>query len=193
MAYQIKTQVKSGNEMFIGLPSTLVDYWQWAHSDVCGNAERGKLAEYLVKCAVGAHSPCRVEWDAVDVISPEGIRIEVKSSSYLQTWKCSGYSKIIFDIAPKKSWNSETNIYYEDVARNSDVYIFCLFACKDPEIANPLDTTQWEFYILPTSELDRHIPKQKTIGLSSLLKLGAIKADFSEIHTKLFNIMKTKD
>ena len=182
MAYRIKTTPKNGSEQFVGLNNNLLDYWRWAHSDIASNAERGKLAEYIVKCAVRATSECRIEWDAVDVISPLGKRIEVKSSAYLQTWSCNKLSSIQFDIAPKLSWDSETNKYYNTIGRNSDYYVFCLFSCKDPSLANPLDLTQWEFYILETKILDEKIPSQKTITLGSLKKLGAIQVTYSEIN-----------
>lgn len=181
MAYRIQTTRKSGNEPFIGLPQTLLDYWQWAHSDIAGNSERGKLAEFLVRCAVNSATPHRVEWDAVDIISPEGIRIEVKSSAYLQTWNCETFSNIIFDIAPKLSWDSETNAYYDCIGRNSDVYVFCLFACQDPTVANPLNTDQWEFYVLSTHVLNNKKPKQKTIGIGPLKKLGAKLVSYAEL------------
>ena len=183
MVYHIKTKRLNGNEQFCGIDCTLLDYWQWAHSDIAANAERGKLAEFIVKCSVNSPSSHRTEWDAVDVVSSDGIRIEVKSSAYLQTWKTNKYSSIQFDIAPKKSWDGEANLYYDDVGRHSDIYVFCLFACKDPEIANPLNLAQWDFYVIATSTLNEKIPTQKRISLNSLIKLGAIKTQFSEIHT----------
>ena len=189
MEYRIQTNQKSGSEAIIGTEQTLLDYWRWAHSDIASNSERGKLAEFIVKCSVNAPSPYRVEWDAVDVIAPDGIRIEVKSSAYLQTWKCHKLSNIQFDIAPKKSWDSESNLYYETIGRNSDVYVFCLFACKNPNIANPLDLNQWEFYILSTQVLNEQIPYQKTITLHSLLKLGAVKTDYSGIQSTIHKII----
>ena len=192
MVYRIQTEPKSGNEPFKGMNHSLLDYWQWAHSDIASNSERGKLAEYIVKCAVNSPSLCRTEWDAVDVISGDGLRIEVKSSAYLQTWKCSKLSHIQFDIAPKKSWDSETNTYYETVGRNSDVYVFCLFACTDPAIANPLDLNQWEFYVLNTKILDEKIPKQKTITLNSLLKLGASKTNYEELTNRIHTSLSIK-
>ena len=181
MEYRIQTKRKSGSERFRGTDQTLLDYWRWAHSDIASNAERGKLAEFIIKCSVNATSPCRVEWDAVDVISPDGIRIEVKSSAYLQTWKTNRLSRIQFDIAPKKSWDSESNQFYEYIGRNSDVYVFCLFACKDPAIANPLDVHQWEFYVLSTQVMNDRVPDQKTISLRNLLALGAVKTDYNHI------------
>ena len=189
MALRIPSTPKSGNESFIGLNQTLLDYWRWAHSDIASNAERGKLAEFIVKCAVNAPNPCRIEWDAVDVISDHGIRIEVKSSAYLQTWNCNKFSNIQFDIAPKKSWDSETNTYYDTIGRNSDVYVFCLFAAKDPALANPMDINQWEFYILSTNTLDRLIPLQKTITLNSLIRIGAIKSSFYDIMATIASVL----
>lgn len=171
--------------MFIGMEHSLLEYWSWAHSDIASNAERGKLAEYIVACALGAQAPCRIEWDAVDVISPEGIKVEVKSSAYLQTWSQNKYSVIQFDIAPKNAWNSETNLFSEIKCRSADVYVFCLFACKDASIANPLDLSQWEFYILSTKTLNKHVPNQKTIGLNSLLSLGAKKVPYHNLHAEV--------
>ena len=191
MEYRILTNRKSGEECFVGTKQTLLDYWRWAHSDIASNSERGKLAEYIVKCAVGASSPCRIEWDAVDVIAPDGTRIEVKSSAYLQTWKCSKLSKIQFDIAPKKSWDSESNQYFQSIGRNSDVYVFCLFSCKNPSIANPMNLSQWEFYVLRTNVLNEKIPNQKTIGLASLVRLGAKRVSYSELSAAIKEIAGT--
>lgn len=50
------------------------------------NAERGALAEYLVACALEVNDNVRVNWDKYDLLSPEGIAVEVKSSGYLQSW-----------------------------------------------------------------------------------------------------------
>ena len=68
------------------------------------NNTRGYLAEFLVANAVGAFGP-RIEWDAYDIITPEGIRIEVKSSAYLQAWKQAGPSKIVFSGLSGKTWD----------------------------------------------------------------------------------------
>ena len=38
---------------------TMLDYWQWAFSDLVGNTDRGVLAEYLVAMAVGSEKPVR--------------------------------------------------------------------------------------------------------------------------------------
>ena len=106
----------------------------------------------------------------------------MKSSAYLQAWSQEKYSSIQFDIAPKKSWDSVTNLYSEKKLRSADVYVFCLFASMEPKEANPLDLKQWEFYVLSTNVLNDCVPKQKKIGLNSLIKLGAKKVCFDEIY-----------
>ncbi|MDD7289093.1 MAG: hypothetical protein PUH00_05160 [Clostridiales bacterium] len=191
MIDSIETQRKTGQERFLGMDHSLLEYWVWAHSDIASNAERGKLAEYIVSCALHAPSPCRTEWDAVDVISADGIKVEVKSSAFLQTWKQHKLSTIQFDIAPKKAWDAETNLYSKTKCRSADVYVFCLFASKDAKNANPLDLHQWEFYVLPTCILDKQVPLQKRISLPSLISLGAEKAMFSELYAAVKSAVNT--
>ena len=181
MAATIQTEKKTGAEAFSGLNRTLLDYWAWAHSDIAANAERGRLAEYLVACAVNSPTACRTEWDTVDVVSADGIKIEVKSAAYLQAWQQSKYSAIRFDIAPKREWFYDVNTYSDEVKRHADVYVFCLFACKEAALANPMDLTQWEFYVLPTAALNEKAALQKTASLTTLQKLGAAKCSYNNL------------
>ena len=169
---------RSGGERFIGLDSNLLEFWEWAHSDIMSNTERGRLAEFIVSKAVGAKSDHRVEWDVYDAVTPDKIKIEVKTSAYLQTWKQYRHSAIIFDIAPKKKWHAGENRYDAAAKRHSDVYVFCLFAEKDGLKANTMDIGQWEFYVLATRVLDEKMPTQKTITMKSLLNLGARKVEY---------------
>ena len=164
MIERIVSEKKTGDEMFLGMNHSILDFWSWAHSDMISNAERGRFAEYIVSCALQSPSQYRIEWDAVDVVAANGIKVEVKSSAYLQAWSQEKFSSIQFDIAPKKSWDSITNLYSETKVRSADVYVFCLFASTDPKTANPLDLKQWEFYILGTDVLNACVPEQKKIG-----------------------------
>lgn len=84
----------------------LEDFWSWAYSDLLGNTERGILAEYIVACALGIQNKARVLWDKYDLLSEEGIAIEVKASGYLQTWNQEKISKINFGIQPTLGWDS---------------------------------------------------------------------------------------
>ncbi|MDQ3226352.1 MAG: hypothetical protein M3Q50_06965 [Chloroflexota bacterium] len=72
----------SGNEQI--LPGIHVrDFWAWALGDLRLNANRGLLAQFLVAKALG---DCRERddgWGNFDVLTPEGIKVEVKASGYL--------------------------------------------------------------------------------------------------------------
>ena len=91
---QQKQKMKSGQEPFhtASVPSgfALLDYWRWAESDLLNNTRRAIVAEFLVARAVGATDVPRVEWASVDVVTPEGVKIEVKSSAYVQSWGPAG-------------------------------------------------------------------------------------------------------
>ena len=187
---QIRTERKTGNEPFLGMEKTLLDFWAWAHSDIAGNAERGKIAEYIVSCALGSNAEHRVEWDAVDITTPEGIKVEVKSSAYLQTWHQDRFSSIQFGIAPKRAWDSQTNLYSDTAVRSADVYVFCLFACKDANAANPLDLNQWEFYVVPTQILNDKLPNQKTIGLKAVSQLADGCTSYSDLQNKVQHLYR---
>ncbi len=171
--------------------STLNAYWRWAHSNLVDNAERGIFAEYLVHTAMKAESPTRVNWDKCDVLSPEGIAIEVKASGYLQSWAQERLSTISFSIRPTFGWDSETNTYSPDCARQSDVYVFCLLAHKEQETLDPLDLTQWRFYVMPTRVLNEKVGGQKSISLSGIIKLGVMEADFDELRDAVLKAAET--
>lgn len=104
----------------------VLSFWQWACSDINGNALRGLVAEYLVARSAGGDSGVRTEWDAYDVVTPDGTEIEAKTSAYLQTWKQKKLSTISFDIAPKRGWDAATNIMADVASRAADVYVFAV-------------------------------------------------------------------
>ena len=162
---------------------SLSDFHQWAYSDVLTNTQRGVLAEYIVAKALGIEEKGRVEWDSFDLVTKEGIKIEVKSSAYLQTWQQKRLSTIKFGIQPTTSWDATKNEYINEVKRQADVYVFCVLHHQEQETVNPLDLTQWTFYVLETKVLNEKCELQKTIGLKSLLKLDAVVCDYSKLHS----------
>lgn len=185
---------KTGEEFFYSkdekLDIQLKDFWSWNQSDVLNNVLRGVLAEYIVAKAIDAMNPIRIEWDAYDLITEEGIKVEVKSSAYLQSWRQVSPSKIIFDIKPTKAWNSETNEMDSETKRQSDVYVFCLLKNKDRVTIDPLKIDQWEFYVLSTERLNAEKGAQKSIGLSSLLKLKPMITDYNGIKRAVLYAVK---
>lgn len=162
--------------------ATLLHFWQWMGSDLMSNTLRGALCEYLVALAVGAadaRDGVQEEWAPYDVQSPDGIKIEVKTSAYIQTWYQTALYQPRFDIAPKEGWDAKTNSWIEEKQRWADVYVFGLLHHKDKSTVNPLDLTQWTFYVLPTATLDRELPDQKKIRITPLEKLGTQKVAFA--------------
>lgn len=89
-----KEQFKnSGNKSF-----SVVDFWQYGFSNLNSNILRGVLAEFLVENALKDKRDINIRnpWDDYDVLSPQGKKIEVKCSSYLQDWDQDKLSKIVW-------------------------------------------------------------------------------------------------
>ncbi|MBO5476777.1 MAG: hypothetical protein J6A15_03365 [Clostridia bacterium] len=183
MLPSIKFERKNGKENFenINKQITLLDFWTWAYSDLMDNTQRGKLAEYIVAIAIDKENTINDSFSKYDLTTETGIKIEVKASAYLQSWKQKNYSNIVFNIPETYGWNSEDNVYESEKKRQSDIYVFCLLNHKDKQTVNPLDIKQWEFYILKTSIINEKCCKSKTISLSKLEKLGAIKCVHKDI------------
>ena len=76
----------TGDERLGSIDVTVSDFWRWAFNDLRDNTTRGVLAEFLVARALGDVSDRRVGWANYDVLTPSGIRVEVKSSGRLQSW-----------------------------------------------------------------------------------------------------------
>lgn len=161
------------------------DFWQWAHSDFLSNAQRGVLAEYIVGTALNCLEEKRLEWDAHDLVTDDGIKIEVKSAAYVQSWQQKKLSDIRFDIGGKQSWFAETNTFNNVRERAADVYVFCVLAEKTREKIDPLNTDQWFFIVLSAETINNKFGDQKTVGLSTLKSIGARPITFQELKTAI--------
>ena len=182
---RVKAERKTGDEVF-SLGQTPMDFnlgsfWQWSGSDLLGNALRGRLAEFIVGKAIGSDSAVREEWGSYDLVSPTGTKVEVKSSSYLQSWAQKQHSSISFGIKPTLGWSAELNEYEDTKRRQADVYVFCVFKHKSKLSADPMNLDQWDFYVLPTPTLEDNLRNQKQIGLKALLSLKPEHATFEEL------------
>ena len=97
------------------------------------NRERSILGEFLVATALGLEKEPRIEWNAYDLKTSRGLKIEIKTSSAKQSWSQSKPSPIRFDIAPKSyGWDEETDTTDVGVKRRADVYVFCELHGDDP-------------------------------------------------------------
>jgi hypothetical protein len=182
---QLKVVRKAGDEKFYRsgnpLNLSLLNFWRWSASDLVSNATRGILAEYIVANALGLADGVRAEWDAFDLLTEDGVKIEVKSAAYLQSWYHKKLSAITFSIRPTRLWNASTNELAAELKRQADIYVFCVLHHKEKDSLDPLNLDQWEFYMLRASALDGKLMTQKTIGLASLLKLNPLIGGYEEI------------
>jgi hypothetical protein len=94
---------KTGAEPFqIGsetLPFDLLNFWKWSVSDLVSNATRGRLAEFIVAKALGISTEgVRDEWQAFYLLTLNGLKIEVKSAAYVQSWFQKALSPISFRV-----------------------------------------------------------------------------------------------
>ena len=125
--------------------------------------------------------------DAYDLLSPDGIRVEVKSSAYMQAWESEHPARISFRIAPAKSLDSSGNYSADSqYCRHSDVYVFCVWTAMSRE-QNILDLSSWDFYVIATKTLDQKVPNQKTITFQSLLSLHPRKVDYFGLYEAIRN------
>jgi hypothetical protein len=162
------------------LGPTLLDFWRWSASDLVSNDTRGVIAEFIVSRALGLDDGVRTEWDAFDLLF-HGLKIEVKSASYLQSWFHRQPSVIRFAIRSTRLWDSSTNVTGVDLKRRADLYVFCLLTHMDKETLDPLDVAQWEFYVVPSSALDSKFPLGKSIALAGLQTLGIAPITYEEL------------
>jgi hypothetical protein len=188
-----KTVPKDPNERFrFGsryLDFKLIDFWTWNQSDLIENRNRGILAEFLVRQALGIDNPTRLEWDAFDLITDEGIKIEVKSAAYIQAWKQKKYSSISFDIKPTKTLLADYT-YSSEATRKSDIYVFCLLHHKDQDTVDPMNLDQWTFYLTTTETLNIKLPQQKSISISTIETIHHEKCMFVELKERFEKLKK---
>lgn len=185
----INATPKIGNEHLTfeekSIGYSLLEFWQWSVSDILSNATRGRFAEFVVGTAIEMNpKKLRNEWDAFDIITDNGIKIEVKSASYIQSWNQKEFSKISFSIKKAKHWDSINGMTNKEAKRHADLYVFCLLKVKDQNIIDPLKLEQWDFFVLPTFKLDNYTRSETSITLNSLQKLTEA-IDYSKLKIKI--------
>lgn len=161
----------TGDERFTMIDASVRDFWAYALSNLQENTARGYLAEYLVAKAVGA-TGSRIEWDAYDVLAPDGTTIEVKTSGHAQTWARTGAPTLTFTGLPgragKTSWFAATNTY--GPAHVADVYVFAVQTTAQDEPYDALDIGAWRFHTLSGATVAA--TGQASMRLSTVIRLG---------------------
>ena len=168
--------------------SSLLDFWQWAFGDLCDDDIKGIFAEWVVYKLLSADGTRRVSWADKDILV-KGVKIEVKASAYWQSWKLvnpdgtqmqhpdankkTNAEKVVFKGL--KARTAEPAIFPDffeeklntEIKYKSDLYVFAFQHEENWELWNAMDLDQWEFYLVPVSEL-----KYESISLRSLRSLS---------------------
>ena len=168
----------AGNEP-AGINAAVLDFWRWAYSNLRDNVVRGVFAEWLVGEALGCTTAMRSAWDDYDLLTAEGIRVEVKSAAYLQSWASERPSPIRFSGHARQS--SYPTGDPSDLAPDcrADVYVFALLTTKEPVPYAELDMEQWEFWVLGVDALRAN--GAKSIGLSKLAGLAGAPLKYGDL------------
>ncbi len=178
---------KSGEELFRAGPENLgpnlLDFWRWSASDLLGDATLGVIAEFIVSRALGLDSAARLSSrGACDFLLNYGrLKIAVSSASCIQSGTRVKPASIRFPLRSVPARNGSAGVLPVNLKKGADVYVFCLFTNADRQTADPLDVSQWEFYVARSAALDSNFPLGKSIGLPGLQKLGAVKGGYKDL------------
>ena len=168
----------TGDEAIEGAGATLRDFWAWSMSDLRANTVRPMLAEFLVARAVGADPRPRIEWDAYDVLTPEKVRLEVKSGAYLQSWEQPRLSAVVFGGLYARTWSAGAG-HSTESSYNADVYVFAVLTATEHAHYDALDVEQWSFWVLP-----KHVVAatgQRSMTLSTVKALAGEAVPYAQL------------
>lgn len=182
----------TGDEQFEGAGgATVTDFWRFAMNDLQMNNTRGYLAEFLVGRALGSESN-RVEWDPFDLLwhptPAEAVRIEVKSSAYLQSWQQRNLSRPLFSGLKGKVLNDDLSTYSADLDYHADIYVMCLNGQKDPTAFDPLDVSVWKYFVVPRPSLASS--KLASVSLRWLDRHGYIPVTYDDLESEVNRVWK---
>ncbi|MET9604135.1 hypothetical protein ABZZ17_03605 [Streptomyces sp. NPDC006512] len=175
-----------GDEAFTGAsgptdPFTVLDFWRYAMPDLRTNTTRGLLAEFLAHRALGARVR-NGEWESFDVLTDDGLRVEVKASAYVQVWDQRGPSAIRFTRLRGRTGTARGGDGSEPTY-NADVYVFALHTAPDHAAYDPLDLGQWSFYVLPGPRVEALA--QTSLGLATLSRLAGPSVPFDALAARV--------
>ena len=145
------------------------EFWQWFRPVLAENWMRGVVGEYWVMKALGMTDEIRKGWNTWDIETPDGILIEVKTSGYWQSWQKPGDKMATPRFgAPRVRVEADESMgLQQGHYRPAHLHVFCLHKQKDVTKLDPLDTSQWDFYVVPTTILDANLnPNAKSPSIS---------------------------
>jgi len=154
------------------LEATVLEFWRWAFGNLNEDTLKGLFAEWLVGRLLGLELPLggRNGGANSDLFLESGIRVEVKSAAYWQSWKLydeRGRPRPLEEIEERHWRRLEKPLQFQvrrsrdSVDRSgdtpalwSDLYVFCAQFEKNPVSWNILDLNQWRFYCLTRDEVE---------------------------------------
>lgn len=157
---------------------TVKEFWQWAFSDLQQNNIRGILAEFIVAKALNIDLGLRASWDDYDLMTSDGIKVEVKCGAYLQNWKQPKHSDIVFGGLCGQVWNQVEGKRGGKAQYRADIYIFAVQNALKHDEYDAMDLAQWEFYLLTKDQLQQRNTKSMSLGV---VKRFTKPVSFSEI------------
>jgi hypothetical protein len=195
----MKLSRPSPNAVFEGAAETpsgsALEFWQWAYGDLLDDDVKGAFAEWLVHKLLDVVTPRRVSWANSDVITPEGVRIEVKSTSFWQSWKLLD-ERGLPEPVPKHALTADAcKIRFSGLkARDStavpdsskpksfksDLYVFAFQNNPNPATWNAFDLRQWEFYLASAENL-------RKLGWESI-SLATLRTKFTRLSASELSI-----
>jgi hypothetical protein len=110
----------------------------------------------------------------------------------LQSWSQDRLSSIAFRIPKTRAFEAEVNQYSDDIKRQADVYVFAVLTTKVQEDLDPMDLSQWEFYVVPVSLLNQRTRSQAEITLPSVKQLAGDPIPFDALR-KAVESLGTKE
>ena len=105
-------------------------------------------------------------WTVYD-LNYRGKRIEVKATSYWQSWKKSHAISEQRTFSIRKTYVDYQNNKSEK-ERQNDIYIFCLDKGREEKSSNPLNLENWTFFVVPTSVINDSFGDQKVLSLNKI-------------------------
>lgn len=144
------------------------------------NVLRGQVVEAMVDLALASEWDwCAADYSGWDFERRDGVRLEVKQSAARQSWApASGQVCLRFDVRERTGWWDGAE-WVPSPGRAAHLYLFCYHGGMD-ESADHRDPVQWEFFLVPTSEL----PTGKSIGIGKVRAMSPM-VTFSDLQQQV--------
>jgi hypothetical protein len=162
------------------LDLTLLDFWKWSESDLLNSLTRTRLAEFIVATALGARAEGpRDERSSLEIVTPEGIEVRVKSGSFLKSFHQRDLSKVVFIPQVRPLYVHAGSGHR--AAYRAHVYVFGLLDHVERTTVDPLDLDQWRFFVPPTSKLEALVTEQHALSVPALDELSTGSVAYEDL------------